>query len=544
VIKNEPVRWIKSADNPYKGLVKCFVVPPQNLLHPIIPHKFCGKLMFVLCSKCGRDGERKSRRMRDDARRIPTMDLCPHSDEERGFVTTITHLELNAALEKGYTVTHLYSAYHWDEWSKELFAPYIRKFMKIKVEASGWPGNCKDNQVMQQWYVNEWKRRFDITIDPANVKENEGMKLIAKICLNCLWGKWSMRNNLTSCLITDSPTELHNIINDKTLDIGVLEYINDLLMMVTHKKKSNFVTPHKRYNIAISIFTTSAARLRLYSFMDAIASSPNCYLLYTDTGSFGTCRPKASHSMLSDSCFFLYLKAFCPIPTGDFLGEMSEVYPHHDILAYYSAGCKAYALMLRDKRTGKIEITVKIKGITFNEETSRVIHFERFKVPVGDRTGVYSWVIIHPEYRRWLTITATMQLCRSKQMSFGRMPCGDMCARTHLRSDSRSCLTKRWWTTACSVSHLGIPGHLMANQFRHMEPDGGVNKGINEEWKAATRVRRIVDIVNRHILTLIIWSLENLSMGTVVIVHSNVSSSADKYFSIADVEVLDSADMK
>ncbi len=84
----------------------------------------------------------------------------------------------------------------------------------------------------------------------------------------------------------------------------------------------------------------------------------------------------------------------------------------------------------------------------------------------------------------------------------------------------------------------------MANQFRHMEPDGGVNKGINEEWKAATRVRRIVDIVNRHILTLIIWSLENLSMGTVVIVHSNVSSSADKYFSIADVEVLDSADMK
>jgi hypothetical protein len=286
IIKNETVKWTQPADNPYKGLIKCFVVPPQNLLHPIIPRKIRGKLMFVLCHHCARDGERKSRRMMRDPSRIPTMELCPHSDEERGFVTTVTHLELNAALEKKYVVTHLYAAYHWDEWTRELFAPYIRKWMKIKVESSGWPSSCMDNPSMQKWYVDEWQRRFDIAIDPANVKKNEGMKLIAKICLNCLWGKWSMRNNLSSCLITDSPTELHDLINNKTLDIGVLEYINEHLMMASYKKKASFVIPHSRYNIAISIFTTSAARLRLYSYMDKIASTPGCKLLYTDTGDF------------------------------------------------------------------------------------------------------------------------------------------------------------------------------------------------------------------------------------------------------------------
>jgi hypothetical protein len=95
-----------------------------------------------------------------------------------------------------------------------------------------------------------------------------------------------MRNNLSSCLITDSPTELHDLINNKTLDIGVLEYINEHLMMASYKKKASFVIPHSRYNIAISIFTTSAARLRLYSYMDKIASTPGCKLLYTDTGDF------------------------------------------------------------------------------------------------------------------------------------------------------------------------------------------------------------------------------------------------------------------
>ncbi len=61
--------------------------------------------------------------------------LCPHRrDEDRGFVTTLTHLELNLALEKGYRVIKLYSALVWDRWSPDLFKDYIRDFMKIKVK--------------------------------------------------------------------------------------------------------------------------------------------------------------------------------------------------------------------------------------------------------------------------------------------------------------------------------------------------------------------------------------------------------------------------
>ncbi len=83
---------------------------------------------------------------------------------------------------------------------------------------------------------------------------------------------------------------------------------------------------------------------------------------------------------LSDSVFFLFLRGLCPIEMGDFLGEMSEVYPDHDLISFYSSGCKAYALKLREKRTGKIETVVKVKGITFNRDTSKTLTFDRFKV--------------------------------------------------------------------------------------------------------------------------------------------------------------------
>lgn len=35
--------------------------------------------------------------------------FCNHSEEERGFVTTTTEIELNLALDRGYVVKHVYT---------------------------------------------------------------------------------------------------------------------------------------------------------------------------------------------------------------------------------------------------------------------------------------------------------------------------------------------------------------------------------------------------------------------------------------------------
>ena len=82
----------------------------------------------------------------------------------------------------------------------------------------------------------------------------------------------------------------------------------------------------------------------------------------------------------TDSVIFLYPKGQCPIECGDFLGDMTDEYPEHKILSYYSSGPKAYALKIRHRITGKEQYAIKVKGITLNQEVSQVISFAKFKV--------------------------------------------------------------------------------------------------------------------------------------------------------------------
>jgi hypothetical protein len=39
-----------------KGLVRCIVLPPRDLYHPVLPHKCNGRLLFCLCRTCPESG--------------------------------------------------------------------------------------------------------------------------------------------------------------------------------------------------------------------------------------------------------------------------------------------------------------------------------------------------------------------------------------------------------------------------------------------------------------------------------------------------------
>ena len=54
----------------YFGLVKCSVLPPRTLYHPVLPYRTHGKLMFPLCRTCA-----------DTLQQEP----CCHNDSERAL---------------------------------------------------------------------------------------------------------------------------------------------------------------------------------------------------------------------------------------------------------------------------------------------------------------------------------------------------------------------------------------------------------------------------------------------------------------------------
>jgi hypothetical protein len=137
IVFDEPMRvnWAKAEDNPYKGLLKVRVTPPQALRVPVLPMRIDQRLLFCLCRTCASNYPKGAY--------IPNY-CCTHSASQREFVSTCTHMELNAALEDGYTVSQVYRVWQYEEWSDQLIKPYIRDFYKIKTQASGWPHDCQD----------------------------------------------------------------------------------------------------------------------------------------------------------------------------------------------------------------------------------------------------------------------------------------------------------------------------------------------------------------------------------------------------------------
>ena len=98
----------------YEGIIKCKVLPPDHLFHPVLPVHCNGKMMFPLCMKCAED----------------SSDSFSHSKEERSLVGTWVTFALFKALDCGYRLLLVYEIWHFDTVSDQLFKDYIDNFLE------------------------------------------------------------------------------------------------------------------------------------------------------------------------------------------------------------------------------------------------------------------------------------------------------------------------------------------------------------------------------------------------------------------------------
>ena len=156
----------------YFGLIKCTVLPPRGLLHPVLPYRTKDKLMFPLCKTCAD---------------TLNQNQCTHTDQERSILDTWCHVELEKAIEKGYKVLKIHEVWHYPTQTDELFKEYVNTFLKIKQEASGYPKECVTDDQKQR-YIDDYYEHEGIRLDPNNIKYNPGLRSLAKLMLNSLWG--------------------------------------------------------------------------------------------------------------------------------------------------------------------------------------------------------------------------------------------------------------------------------------------------------------------------------------------------------------------
>ena len=190
----------------YFGLVYLDVIPPNNLLFPILPVKMDNKLIFPLCYTCAKE-------------KNPNGE-CRHSEEERKLTRKVYCTpELGYAIRNGYKVSKLYEIWHFKKMSANgpgngLFGDFITQAVKGKQEASGFPAHVQTEDEKQQ-FIESYFQATGILLSKDDVVKNPGLRFIFKLICNSLWGKFAQRNDRSHVEFVHTYDELAKLIQDR-----------------------------------------------------------------------------------------------------------------------------------------------------------------------------------------------------------------------------------------------------------------------------------------------------------------------------------------
>jgi DNA polymerase type B, organellar and viral len=363
---------IKDFDiNTMHGLVKLKIQPPEDLYIPVLPQKLHNKLLFHLCQKCADD---------------ESQNFCEHEPNQRSIIGTYVIEEVRLALRKGYIIEEIYEAWVYETVQRGvdnktgLFTDYVNMFLKIKQQASGFPGWVTHdengleytNEVRvqkEQEYIDKYAETEGIRLDRTKILENPGLRAIAKNCLNGLWGKFGERENKRRTVIVRDQATLWAYLTDPKYVIKSVIPINDEKTLVHYKFEEEEAPGLDHANVVIAAFTTAQARIELYKYLEMLGDRVN----YFDTDAVIYTVKQGEED---------------PIEVSDFLGGMTDELSGYGkgsfATEFVSGGPKNYALKIFTPAKNEYTYMCKVKGITLNSENVRHINFEAIKAMVTD----------------------------------------------------------------------------------------------------------------------------------------------------------------
>ncbi|KAG5861535.1 hypothetical protein JTB14_030294 [Gonioctena quinquepunctata] len=334
------------------GLIRCKVLPPRELFHPVLPVKMNNKLMFVLCCACGQN---------------LSFDDCLHSDEERSLIGTWTVDEVLKAIDRGYEVLEKYEIWAYDtvQFGKDvtgLFTDMMNKFIKIKQESSDWPSHCQ-TQAEKDRYIDRFLERENITLDFSKVIDNPGLRSLAKLILNSFWGKFGQRENQPKTSIVNQSAEFFRMMSNPTIYVNTVLPVNEDTLIVNWEYREEACDSLPTVNVVIAAFVTAQARLKLYSYLEQLEKR----VPYYDT----------------DSVIYVSRPGEFDIPTGEFVGDMTDELEKEGLDSYItefvSGGPKNYSYTLWSTKDQEHKTVCKVKGISLNHSASQLINFDVIK---------------------------------------------------------------------------------------------------------------------------------------------------------------------
>ena len=155
---------------------------------------------------------------------------------------------------------------------------YVEFFLKIKIE------NNKHYTPEECERINKSHKQlgFNFEIKSDDTCKNPGMKQLAKICLNSLWGKFGQRATLDSYEYITEWNRMLLQLSDKTINNKSWHIINNECVEMRYNEKSEFNVEAEYISEITATFTTANARIRLMSMLNWLHPSQ---IIYCDTDS-------------------------------------------------------------------------------------------------------------------------------------------------------------------------------------------------------------------------------------------------------------------
>ena len=232
-------------------------------------------------------------------------------------------VELQKVVAIGYVIVEIYKAWHYDETTVYdhatseggIFSQYMNTFIKIKMEASGYPIGCTTPQEK-----TDFIERVRAHESYDDIVYNAGRRMVAKLCLNNIWGKFAQNPNRCTKEFVTEPHKFFELIFDDTYDVSDVQIINDDRINVTYKKSKEFQTPALNTNVIIDSYVTTHARLELYSYLERLEDRA----LYCE----------------AESIIYRHVEGMYNPPQSEFVGGMTDELGDSYITEYVSNGPK------------------------------------------------------------------------------------------------------------------------------------------------------------------------------------------------------------
>ena len=265
--------------------------------------------------------------------------------------------ELYFAMRHGYQVTDIYEVFHFDEHnrSEEYMRGYMSFFLRQKQEADGWkkagassesPDREEQERIVERLYIENGDMG---RMRAAQVQKNPVKRALAKLFLNCLWGKFAQDITVSERkIIYNYQDWMNDIMLNEEIDRSSIRYrfLHDQqTVMCYYDRHRSQVPVNRKSNIWLAAAVTAHARVILHQQMMQVGAEN---VLYCDTDSVLYLHPRTRS-----------ITEVTQRGLGNWANETDE---GSELVEFYALAPKSY---LKVEREGEVHIKCKGVRMTF-----------------------------------------------------------------------------------------------------------------------------------------------------------------------------------